>query len=146
MFRGCGACGRWLPALPIVQFKKLFDASDPQKSKLPPRWEAKKLSLLQRMCILRCLRPAKITLAVQVGRPSCACLYSTPRRVLCTLAISRSITLPVSSPLVRTLGLAGPPAVLPMSTARTAKMSLPVWPTPMLVPAETCVCAATAAL
>lgn len=49
-----------------VQFKKLFDASDPQKSKLPPRWEAKKLTLLQRMCILRCLRPAKITLAVQV--------------------------------------------------------------------------------
>ncbi len=59
-----------------MQFKKLFDASDPQKSKLPPRWEAKKLSLLQRMCILRCLRPAKITLAVQVSRPSRACLCS----------------------------------------------------------------------
>ena len=48
-----------------MQFKKLFDTSDPQKSKLPARWEAKKLTLLQRMCILRCLRPAKITLAVQ---------------------------------------------------------------------------------
>jgi hypothetical protein len=121
-----------------VQFKKLFDASDPQKSKLPPRWEAKKLSLLQRMCILRCLRPAKITLAVQVSRPFRACCIQ-PRVMSC---VSRSITLPVSSPLVQTLGL----AVLPISAARTAKMSLPVWPTPMLVPAATCACAATAAL
>ena len=39
--------------------------SDPQKSPLPARWEAKKPTLLQRMCVLRCLRPGKITLAVQ---------------------------------------------------------------------------------
>lgn len=48
-----------------VQFKRLFEVNEPHRDKLPPRWESKSLTRLQRMCFLRCLRPGKITLAVQ---------------------------------------------------------------------------------
>ena len=48
-----------------VQFKAMFDGQDAHRMPLPERWEKCGLSNLQRMCLLRCLRPDKITLAVQ---------------------------------------------------------------------------------
>jgi hypothetical protein len=55
-----------LCAGPCLQFKAVFDAQDAHRSPLPARWESRSLTMLQRMCLLRCLRPDKITLAVQV--------------------------------------------------------------------------------
>eukprot|EP00938_MAST-03A_sp_MAST-3A-sp1_P003218 g3218.t1 len=47
----------------LEDWKKFFDSNKPHRHELPSRW--KDLESLQRMCILNCLRPDKITFALQ---------------------------------------------------------------------------------
>eukprot|EP00742_Colponemidia_sp_Colp-10_P007220 GILJ01007760.1.p1 GENE.GILJ01007760.1~~GILJ01007760.1.p1 ORF type:complete len:2640 (-),score=434.68 GILJ01007760.1:74-7498(-) len=47
----------------IEGFKRVFDSADAHVQPLPGRWDAK-LSMFQKLLILRCLRPDKITAAV----------------------------------------------------------------------------------
>ena len=48
----------------ISAWKGLFDSVDAHLEELPAPWQ-RPLSRLQRMCVLRCIRPDKMTLAVQ---------------------------------------------------------------------------------
>ena len=40
-------------------WRKFFDSPDPYNEELPQFWE-ERLSLFQKMCIIRCLRPDKV--------------------------------------------------------------------------------------
>ncbi|KAJ3368393.1 Dynein heavy chain 1, axonemal [Kappamyces sp. JEL0680] len=48
----------------VELFKRIFDSSQPQKERLPPKWQAT-LSSFQRLLVLRCLRADKVTTAIQ---------------------------------------------------------------------------------
>jgi dynein heavy chain len=48
----------------IDVFKRLFDSSQPQKERLPTKWQAT-LSPFQKLLVLRCLRADKVTAAIQ---------------------------------------------------------------------------------
>ena len=45
------------------QFKLIFDSSEPHREKLPGHWS--ELSLFERLLVLRCIRPDKVTNAMQ---------------------------------------------------------------------------------
>jgi len=45
-------------------WKRIYDSASPQDEALPGRWEAR-LHGLKRLCLLRCIRPDKVMLAVQ---------------------------------------------------------------------------------
>ncbi|GAB1605521.1 dynein axonemal heavy chain 1-like isoform X5 [Argonauta hians] len=48
----------------ITNFKKIFDSIEPHREEYPPDWE-EKLNKFQKMLILKCLRPDKVTNAMQ---------------------------------------------------------------------------------
>lgn len=48
----------------VDKYKKIYDSSTPQDMALPAPWDAK-LTLFQKLLVLRCVRPDKLVLAVQ---------------------------------------------------------------------------------
>ena len=48
----------------VDEWRMYFDAAEPQKMELPGEWHAK-LNTLQKMCILRCLRPDMVSVSIQ---------------------------------------------------------------------------------
>ena len=57
----------------IEAWEKVYNDPAPQDATLPGDWQ--KLNSLQKLCVLRCLRPDKCVPALQVTRPA-----STPGR------------------------------------------------------------------
>lgn len=49
------------------EFKEIYDSSSPQSAPLPGKWNTK-LSTFQKLLILRCVRPDKVVLGIQVSR------------------------------------------------------------------------------
>lgn len=45
-------------------WKAIYDSTEPHQQPLPGQWESK-LTGIQRICALRCIRPDKVVLAVQ---------------------------------------------------------------------------------
>ncbi|GBG29412.1 Dynein heavy chain 7, axonemal [Hondaea fermentalgiana] len=48
-----------------TSWKKVYDASNAHREPYPDRWEGDRLTPFQRMLVLRCIRPDRVTLAVQ---------------------------------------------------------------------------------
>eukprot|EP00947_MAST-08B_sp_MAST-8B-sp1_P002409 g2409.t1 len=47
-----------------AEWKEYFDSAEPHRMKLPGKWDAE-LNMLQKMCVLRCLRPDMMSPAIQ---------------------------------------------------------------------------------
>uniref|UniRef100_A0ABD2WRH4 Dynein heavy chain 1, axonemal n=1 Tax=Trichogramma kaykai TaxID=54128 RepID=A0ABD2WRH4_9HYME len=59
-FRGFAASFKSL----LAKFKIIFDSQQPEAEKLPDRWD-QKLDDFQKMLVLKCLRPDKVTISMQ---------------------------------------------------------------------------------
>ena len=57
----------------VKEWKEYYDSVDPQTHALPKQWD--KLGMFQKMIVLRCLRPDKVSMIHNAALLSVACNF-----------------------------------------------------------------------